>query len=427
MRISTHASRKTTGLGVLTLAAALSITACSSSSGSSSGSNAPYKVGAVLSLTGAYSGTDQDASASLKATVAQINDKGGINGHKLEYKALDSQSNAAKGQLAAQQIVGSYKPNFMFADDLCIISLGALTYPNNAGMVSFTGCDNGTPSNPSKYPHNFSTFPPSSSVQSPALVAAAASVMGAKSMSIGFLHSNDAAGQGVVDPLKAATLANHSKWAGEQAFAVGAPDLTVQMAKLRDAGANVVVLFGQVGDGATAMKALDQLKWNVQVIGSTSTVSTALRASIPPDLINNFHALVTAGSVRPAGGQATNADPLAQEFITNYLPKASNHVQTLAVVAAVHDSLMLWKWAVEQAKSTDTAAVTAQLEKLQGLPQSSWPAGLIITGNPAYSAQQHGEKNADLSKAWGLVTASENIMGTYEGGYFTCAACKGIS
>jgi ABC-type branched-subunit amino acid transport system substrate-binding protein len=233
-------------------------------------------------------------------------------------------------------------------------------------------------------------------------------------MSIGFLHSNDAAGNAMVLRVRLATELKGHKWVGDQPFTVGTPDLSVQLSRLRQAGADVVILWGQVGDAGNTMKSVRDLAWDVQVIGGTGTTSATLVNEIPEDLRDNFHALVTANSIRKAG---SNAVP---PWINTYLRRADSSVQTLSVVGAVHDGLTLWKWAVERTKSVNPARVTAELEKLNTLPQAQWPKGLQLTANPMYSSTQHGERNANLNRAWGIMRPSRNIMGTYEGEVITC-------
>jgi branched-chain amino acid transport system substrate-binding protein len=372
-----------------------------------------YKVGAVFALTGAYSGTDKDSAASLRATVAEINANGGVNGHRLEYRIVDSQSDPAKSTLAAQQIVDQYKPHVMIPDIVCIMALSALPVANRAGVVTFTGCDNGQPSNPTLYPRNFSTFPPVSVLGLP-LVAAATHVLKGRKMTVGFLHSNDAAGNGLVPVVRTAVEIKGHKWAGDQAYAVGTPDLTVQLSRLRQGGADVVILWGQVGDAGNTMKSVRDLAWDVNVIGGTGTTSATLIDEIPADFRDNFHAMVTANSVRKPGSSTPPT------WINTYLRQASSTVQTLSVVGAVHDGLTYWKWAVERTGSINPARVTSELEKLRTLPRAQWPKGLQLTANPMYNSTQHGLRNANINRAWGVIRPSRNIMGTYEGEVFTC-------
>ena len=415
----TQRSSKSLVLGLWLLVPALLFPAAAvAATGSNSSSVArinpklpPYKVGAVFALTGTYSGTDKDSAASLKATIAEINANGGVLGHRLIYRIVDSQSDPAKAALAAQQVAEQYKPHVMVPDIVCPLALSALPMANRLKLLTFTGCDNGVPSNPAVNPLNFSTFPPLPAT-SVAMVSAATHVMKGKKMTVGFLHANDASGFGMVQPVKLSAELKGHEWAGSHSFTVGTPDLTVP--RLRQAGADVVIVFGQVGDGGNVMKSVRDLSWDVQVIGGVSTVSANLVDEIPNEVRDNFHALVTALSIRKPGS------PLPPPWINTYLRRASTTVQTLSVVGAVHDGLTLWKWAVERIKSTNAARVARELEKLGTLPKNQLPKGLQLTTSPMYSSTQHGLRNANLNRAWGIMRPSRNIMGTYEGEIFTC-------
>ncbi len=378
-----------------------------------------YRVGAVLALTGDYSGTDKDSRAGLEATIAEINANGGVNGRQLEFEIEDSQSEPSRAALAAQALVDKYKPHVMIPDIPCLMALATLPVPNREGIITFTGCDSGDPpaSNPEAFPTNFSTFPPPPTLGQP-LVQGAELATGKDKMTVGFLRSDDAAGEALVEPVKAAAEGRGHTWAGDEAFAVGEPDLTVQLSKLQDAGADVVILWGQVGDGGNAMKSVRDLNWDAHVFGGTATVSAALKDEIPEGYQDNFNALVTGNSVREGGPETL--DP----FIQDYLQEASSDVQTLSVVGAVHDGLTLWKWAVERTKSTEPEKLVAELETLGDLPESEWPEGLQLSDNPMYNAEQHGLLNANLDTAWGVIKPSENIMGTYEGQPLECDCAR---
>lgn len=373
----------------------------------------PYRVGAVLALTGAFSGTDQDSAAGLRATVREINANGGVNGHRLVYRIIDNGSDTAKAALAAQAVVDQFDPQVMIPDIPCRFALSALPIAKRENIPTFTGCDNGVPSNPSEYPLNFSTFPPASVLGVP-LVAALRHATKLKSGSIGFLHSNDVAGESLVSPVRRAASVRGYQWAGDQAFAVGTPDVTVQLANLRRAGADAVILWGQVGDAGNVMRSMRDLAWDAHVVGGTGTTSATLVDEIPEQLRGKFHALVTANSIRKPNATTPPA------WINNYLRPASSKVQTLSVVGAVHDGLTYWKWAAERTKSINPNRIRQELEKLNQLPRNQWPSGLQLTANPMYSSTQHGLLNANLNRAWGVMRPSRNIMGTYEGEVFTC-------
>jgi branched-chain amino acid transport system substrate-binding protein len=423
---SMRGSRLTSGLVASLVVMALVLSACSSSPHASSSSTAAgsggfkagvYKVGGVFALTGSYSGTDIGSAASLEATVAEINASGGVLGHKLEYKIVDDASNPSKAVLATQELISDFQPNVMFPGIECELASAGVPVTDNAHVLSFTGCDDGTDTTASKFPYNFASFPPEST-DGPSLVQGAAIALKGEKPVIGYLHSNDAAGTGEVPSVEQATKAAGYKWVGDQAFAVGTADLTVQMSQLKQAGANVVILWGQVGDAGTAMKAAAALNWNVQVVGNTGVTDSSLVSEIPAGYVTNFHAVADAISVRvPGRGLPAFVNSLSK--FTNYGP-----VSNLSVVGAVHDGLMIWKWAVEKAKSVDPTKVIKALDSMKNLKPSQFPSGLLLVSNPAYTSAQHGELYANLVHAWGLISASTSVEGSYTGTLFTCNACK---
>ena len=91
-------------------ALALSVTACGSSSGSSDTSKTPaagdpYKIGAVLSLTGTYAALGAAEKKAIELEVARINDAGGINGRQLEVLIEDDATDEAKAVAAAAKLI----------------------------------------------------------------------------------------------------------------------------------------------------------------------------------------------------------------------------------------------------------------------------------------------------------------------------------
>jgi branched-chain amino acid transport system substrate-binding protein len=131
--------QKSRYLGVVAVvaAAALSITACSSSknnnstgtgttggtTGSASGSasggggnGSPIKVGVVADLTGVASSTFSTSEKGIKAYADGVNAQGGVNGHKIEYVMADTTSTPAGALSAAQKLVQQDKVFAIISD-----------------------------------------------------------------------------------------------------------------------------------------------------------------------------------------------------------------------------------------------------------------------------------------------------------------------
>jgi branched-chain amino acid transport system substrate-binding protein len=101
-------------IAALAAALALTIAGCGSSgeSGDSGGSASPgaasgepVKVGAILSLTGTYAGLGEGEKNVIDMEVQRINDAGGINGRPLEVIVEDDATDEAKAAAAAAKLI----------------------------------------------------------------------------------------------------------------------------------------------------------------------------------------------------------------------------------------------------------------------------------------------------------------------------------
>lgn len=94
-------------LAALLMLAILPLAACSAEpDGEAEGGAAePYKIGAVLSLTGTYAGLGIPEKQAIELEVARINDAGGINGREIEVVFEDDATDAAKAQAAVVRLI----------------------------------------------------------------------------------------------------------------------------------------------------------------------------------------------------------------------------------------------------------------------------------------------------------------------------------
>lgn len=94
-------------VAAVALAAALllSVTACGGGNSSTPTTTAPYKVGAILSLTGSYAGLGQPEQNTLEIEVKRINDAGGINGRTIQVVYEDDGTDTARAVAAAAKLI----------------------------------------------------------------------------------------------------------------------------------------------------------------------------------------------------------------------------------------------------------------------------------------------------------------------------------
>jgi branched-chain amino acid transport system substrate-binding protein len=65
----------------------------------------PYRIGAILSLTGTYAGLGAPEKNTIEMEVKRINDAGGVNGHLIEIVYEDDATDAAKAQAAVVRLI----------------------------------------------------------------------------------------------------------------------------------------------------------------------------------------------------------------------------------------------------------------------------------------------------------------------------------
>jgi ABC-type branched-subunit amino acid transport system substrate-binding protein len=87
----------------------IALAACGSSSSSSSGSG-PLNIGVIYPFTGANANQGETGMAGCLTGVTQINEAGGVLGHKLECKPFDTKGDPADAVPAANQMLASASP-----------------------------------------------------------------------------------------------------------------------------------------------------------------------------------------------------------------------------------------------------------------------------------------------------------------------------
>lgn len=98
-------NKRITAAAALLAAGMLALAGCSGDGGSGSGSGDPIVVGSVNTISGAA--TFPEASQAAKAVFDKFNADGGLNGRKIDYKALDDKGDPATATANAREIVGS--------------------------------------------------------------------------------------------------------------------------------------------------------------------------------------------------------------------------------------------------------------------------------------------------------------------------------
>jgi branched-chain amino acid transport system substrate-binding protein len=219
----------TTVTAVATVALAVLSAACSNLSASSAGStgggtDASY----TITLSGDRSGPYAEAGTAdmngFQAYVDGVNDKGGVNGHKISLKVLDDQSDVPTALANYQQTLSSDSLGFFEQNDNNVANaIGAKAQQDGIAVSSIGGFHSGV----GVYPYNYTMGP--TAAQFFATIAKFASVHVKKTAgaTAEFIAYDDANTETYAKPLGAALATEGIKLVGSQLVPTTSIDLTL--------------------------------------------------------------------------------------------------------------------------------------------------------------------------------------------------------
>jgi len=347
----------------------------------------PIKIGQVAALSGGSAQSGEAITRGLSLAIDEINAKGGLlGGRMLVLVQRDDESTPPKGLIAARELI---------SEDVAAI-FGGIDTPVSMAMVPVlnkekriymgvwaagTGITrNGASPN---YAFRVSAVDALVDVK---LLKFAHQKFGAKKA--GLILINNPWGQGNEKGLEAASKADSSvEIAGVEKFENNDVDLVPQLARLKDAGADALILVGNAAPGAQVMKARERMAWNVPVIShwgiSGGRFPELAGASAgDPDFVQTYSFF---GKQSPVGQRVLAG--LMKKY-----PQIKGPEDVFAPVgtADAYDAMHILALGIAQAGSTDPDAVRAALEDLK-TPYE----GLIKTYSKPFSADNHDALGPD--------------------------------
>jgi branched-chain amino acid transport system substrate-binding protein len=262
------------GVGVAGLV--LGLSACGGSSGGSSGggsSNSTYTFGVLNSLTGDLGAVGQQERKGIDLAVKQINDSGGIDGHKLAVDYFDDQGSVNQTTAGFKQLAGKKYP-VILGPGITASSQAVAPLADQYGVTEILFVAQPATANGTK--NVFETAPPQDAA-SQAMVDYA-SKAGAKTAAL--ITATNPYGQngntGVSNAAKAAGM----KIVSNDTWDPSKFDFTAQASKVAGLNPDVVFLYGAGGTSdALLLKAVRAAGYKGKVVGdlsySTSTVPQA--------------------------------------------------------------------------------------------------------------------------------------------------------
>jgi branched-chain amino acid transport system substrate-binding protein len=348
----------------------------------------PIKIGHVAALSGASAQSGEAITRGLQVAIEEINEAGGLlGGRKLELIQRDDESKPPKGLIAARELIFNEKVAAIFGGIDTPVALAIVPLANQEKVPFISVWAAGTPITRNGADPNY-VFRVSAVdvLVDEKLLDYANKKHGATK--IGLMLINNPWGESNEKGLIAADEKNDAvEIVGVEKFESNDVDMVPQLTRLKDAGAEAIILVVNTPPGAQMMKSRERMGWKAPVVSHWG-ISGGRFPELAGPTAGDAHFVQTYsfyGEQGPVGMRLL--DKLTKKY-----PGIDGPEDIFSPVGTANafDAMHLLARAIEQAGSTDGDAVRQALENLDGEYE-----GLIKTYVKPFSPENHDALGPD--------------------------------
>lgn len=339
----------------------------------------PIKIGVSGPFTGGSAPMGVSMRDGVKLAAAEINAKGGVLGRQIQLIERDDEAKNERGVQIAQELINKEKVAATVGYINTGVALASQRFYQEAKIPVMNNVATGSivtkqfPEQPDNYVFRNSA---NDSIQSAMIVDEA--VTKHKFTKIAILADSTNYGQLGRADLEKALEAKGIKAVAVEKYNIKDVDMTAQLLRAKQAGAQVVLTYGIGPELAQIANGMEKLGWKVPMIGSW-TLSMA-------NFIDNAGKNGEGAKMPQTFIQDPNT-PKRKAFIDSYV-KAYNppnaRIPSPVSAAQGYDSVYLLAAAIKQAGSADGPAVRAALENLKEKVD-----GVVATYDKPFSHDDH--------------------------------------
>src|SRR5215217_2396781 len=315
----------------------------------------------------------------LTIAIDEVNAKGGVLGRKVELVRRDDEANPAKGVIAARELVQREKVAVLIGGLDTPVALAIVPFANEQKVpfIDPWAAGTGITVNGAKDNYVFRVSARDDLVDK-AIVNYAIKNHSVKKP--GLILVNNPWGESNEKGLTAALKEANIQPAGIEKFEGNDVDVVPQLARLKQAGADVLFLVGNVGPSAQVVKSLDRMGWKVPIVshwGPAGGRFTELAGPNARDVVF-IQTYSFFGKLSPVGERVLTALKAKYPDV-----KGPGDVTPAVGVANAYDALHLAALAIEKAGSTKGEAIRDAMYKIDR------HEGLIKTYDKPFSPANH--------------------------------------
>ncbi len=337
------------------------------------------KIGVSGPFTGGSAPMGVSMRDGVKLAAKEINDKGGVLGRKLELVERDEEAKNERGVQVAQELINKEKVVATVGFINTGVSLASQRFYQEAKIPVINNVATGSivtkqfTDQPDNYIFRNSA---NDSIQTAMIVE---EVVGKRKMTkVAILADSTNYGQLGREDLEKALAKKSIKAVAIEKYNIKDVDMTAQLLKAKEAGAQVVITYGIGPELAQIANGMEKLGWKVPLVGSW-TLSMA-------NFIDNA-GKNGEGAIMPQTFIQDPNTPKRKAFIDGYVKTYSppgGRIPSPVSAAQGYDSIYLLVAAIKQAGTTDGPKVRAALENL-----AEKVDGVVTTYDKPYTHDDH--------------------------------------
>jgi branched-chain amino acid transport system substrate-binding protein len=346
----------------------------------------PIKIGVAGPFTGGSSSMGVSMRDGVRLATEEINKAGGVLGRQILLVERDDEAKNERGVQIAQELINKEKVAATVGYINTGVALASQRFFQEAKIPVMNNVATG-----SVITHQFDKDPENyifrnaahDSIQAPMIVEEAISRRGFKKVAI--LADSTNYGQLGREDLEKALKAKGITPVAVEKFNIKDVDMTAQLLKAKEAGAEAVLTYGIGPELAQIANGMTKLGWKVPMVGSwTLSMANYIDNAGPGG----------EGARMPQTFIQEPTTPKRQAFIISYLktfnPKNAR-IDSPVSAAQGYDSVYLLAAAIKQANSTDGPKIRAALEDLKTPVE-----GVVTTYNKPFSKADHDAITANI-------------------------------
>jgi branched-chain amino acid transport system substrate-binding protein len=359
-----------------------------------------YAADIKLGVSGPFTGGSSSMGVSMRDGVRlaakEINAAGGINGNKIVLIERDDEAKNERGVQIAQELINNEKVVATLGYINTGVALASQRFYQDAKIPVMNNVATGsiiTKQFPNAAENYVFRNAAADNIQAPMVAKEAVEKRGLKKVAI-LADSTNYGQLGREDLEKALKTYGVTPVAVEK-FNIGDVDMTSQLLKAKNAGAEVILTYAIGPELAQIANGMAKLGWKKPMIGSW----TLSMASFIDTAGKNGDGATMPQTYIQSPSTTAKRKAFQDAYLKEFKPK-NNNIASPVSAAQGYDSVYLLAAAIKQANSTEGPKILAALQDLK-TPVD----GVVITYNKPFSATDHE-----------AIKAKDVVMGVVENG-----------